>query len=509
MFARIIPQSNTLFFRVTTNLHTHSGSTMEPVVHQVRHKVFQGLHGISLLSRRNHSVCAERLHTPASSQPRQIKPLLVSRLYQPSNLRDVGPDSRMQGEVTCKSQRLMQKAGLIYPSNPGCYYYLPATVRAMEKLVRVIDQEMQQIGGQKIDMPSLCSADLWRTSERWDLMGKELFRLKDRHDVDYCLGPTHEEAVTTLVAHQTTQSYRQLPLLLYQITRKFRDEPKPRFGLLRGREFYMKDMYSFDVSEDAAYETYESVCHAYTQVFARLGLRCVQVQADTGNIGGKLSHEFQLPADIGEDRLLVCGSCSFSANVETMVSDRTECPRCKKNTLIESKGIEVGHTFYLGKKYSNAFNATFINAQNKASVAEMGCYGLGVTRILAAAIEVMSTDECIRWPGLLAPYQVCVLPPKKGSKADEATAVTEELLHTLGETLPHLRGEVVLDDRTQMTIGKRQKDASRQGYPYVIVVGQGALDHNPKFEVICQQTDETMFLSKEEVLQLLGKLETI
>ncbi|XP_061636288.1 probable proline--tRNA ligase, mitochondrial [Phyllopteryx taeniolatus] len=481
---------------------------MEPVIHRVRHKVFWSLSRIRLLPCRNHSGCAETAAAPTSHHTRQRKPpLLVSRLYQPSNLRDMGPENRMQGEVTCKSQRLMQQAGLIYPSNPGCYYYLPATVRSMEKLVKVIDQEMQQIGGQKLDMPSLCSADLWRTSKRWDLMGKELFRLKDRHGADYCLGPTHEEAVTTLVAHQTTLSYRQLPLLLYQITRKFRDEPKPRFGLLRGREFHMKDMYSFDISEEAAYETYESVCHAYTRVFARLGLRCVQVQADTGNIGGKLSHEFQLPADIGEDRLLVCGSCSFSANVETIASDRTDCPQCKTGTLTESKGIEVGHTFYLGKKYSDMFNARFSNAQNKPSIAEMGCYGLGVTRILAATIEVLSTDESIRWPGLLAPYQVCVLPPKKGSKEVEATGVAEELVHTLGQTLPHLKGEVVLDDRTQMTIGKRLKDASRLGYPYVVVVGQGALEDTPRFEVICQQTDETMFLSKDELFCLLGKVE--
>lgn len=483
---------------------------MEPVMHQVRQRVFHHLHRALILPNRNHSGCAEKAAVPPSAHSRRVKPtLLVSRLYQPSNLRDVGQDSRLPGEMTCKSQRLMQQAGLIHPSNPGCYYYLPATVRSMEKLVRVIDQEMHAIGGQKLDMPSLCSADLWKTSERWDLMGKELFRLKDRHDADYCLGPTHEEAVTTLVAHQANLSYKQLPLLLYQITRKFRDEPKPKFGLLRGREFYMKDMYSFDVSEEAAYETYESVCRAYTRLFARLGLRCVQVQADTGNIGGKLSHEFQLPADIGEDRLLVCGSCSFSANVETLASDRTDCPQCKTGTLVESKGIEVGHTFYLGKKYSHIFNATFSNAQNKQSVAEMGCFGLGVTRILAAAIEVMSTEEGIRWPGLIAPYQVCVLPPKKGSKVDEAAVLAEELVHTLGETLPALRGEVVLDDRTQMTIGKRLKDASRLGYPYVVVVGQAALEETPRFEVIHQQTGETMFLSKDGLLDLLGRVETV
>ncbi|CAG11600.1 unnamed protein product, partial [Tetraodon nigroviridis] len=483
---------------------------MEAIMNPIWPRVFLRFHRKSLFSRRSHSTWAEKATVSASTNSRHMKPtLLVSRLYQPSNLRDVGQDSFLHGEMTCKSQRLMQQAGLIHPSNPGCYYYLPATVRSVEKLIRVIDQEMQEIGGQKLDMPSLCSAELWKASERWDLMGKELLRLKDRHGGDYCLAPTHEEAVTTLVAHQTSLSYKQLPLLLYQITRKFRDEPKPRFGLLRGREFYMKDMYSFDVSEEAAYQTYESVCQAYTRLFARLGLHCVQVQADTGNIGGKLSHEFQLPADIGEDRLLLCGNCSFAANIETVSSDRTDCPQCRTGTLVESKGIEVGHTFYLGKKYSSVFNATFSNAQNKLAEAEMGCFGLGVTRILAAAIEVMSTEEGIRWPGLLAPYQVCVVPPKKGSKVDKATIIAEELVQTLTVTLPRLRGEVVLDDRTQMTIGRRLKDASKLGYPYVVVVGQGALEEPSRFEVICQQTGATMFLSQEGLLDLLGKVETI
>lgn len=294
-----------------------------------------------------------------------------------------------------------------------------------------------------------------------------------------------------------------------QITRKFRDEPKPKFGLLRGREFYMKDMYTFDVSEEAARHTYQTVCQAYTRLFARLGLPCLQVQADTGNIGGILSHEFQLLADIGEDQLMVCGDCSFAANVETVAADQSHCPKCQSGTLVESKGIEVGHTFYLGTKYSEVFNAVFSSNQGKFSAAEMGCYGLGVTRILAAAIEVISTEEAIRWPGLLAPYQVCVVPPKKGSKEDQAAVLAEELLHMLEGAWPHLKGEVVLDDRTQMTIGKRLKDASRLGYPYVVVVGQGALEEPPQFEVICQQTGETLFLSKDGLLDLLGRVETI
>lgn len=222
-------------------------------MNQIWPRVFQRFCRTSVLqSTRNHSACVEHATVSAYTGSTHIKPtLLVSRLYQPSNLHDMGQDTRLQGEMTCKSQRLMLQAGLIHPSNPGCYYYLPATVRSMEKLVRlvfticccviitlnsiyfyiiilgfilpltvqmrVIDQEMQGIGGQKLDMPSLCSAELWKASERWDLMGKELLRLKDRHGGEYCLAPTHEEAVTTLVAYQTTLSHRQLPLLLYQV----------------------------------------------------------------------------------------------------------------------------------------------------------------------------------------------------------------------------------------------------------------------------------------------------
>uniref|UniRef100_A0A8C1KTW7 Probable proline--tRNA ligase, mitochondrial n=1 Tax=Cyprinus carpio TaxID=7962 RepID=A0A8C1KTW7_CYPCA len=453
---------------------------MEVFMHHCHHKL------PTLLSRtlfkavkRCHISCAIQT-SPLVSVPSKptIPPPLVSRLFQPSNFRE----GQEGGDLTCRSQRLMLQTGLIHPSNPGCFYYLPVALRSMEKLVRLIDEEMHAIGGQKIDMPALCSAELWKKSGRWELMGKEMFRLLDRHNAEYCLGPTHEEAVTELFASQTTISYRKLPLLLYQVTRKFRDEQKPKFGLLRGREFYMKDMYSFDINEEAALQTYHSVCQSYGRIFDRLGLKWVQVQAATGNIGGTLSHEFQLPADIGEDQLLFCGNCGFSANIETMEQGQTECSQCQTGTLTESKGIEVGHTFYLGAKYSQAFKALFVNASNVPAVAEMGCFGLGVTRILAASIEVMSSEDAIRWPGLIAPYQVCVLPPKKGSKANEATLVAEKLSQCLGNSLPNLRGEVVLDDRVQMTIGKRLKDAKILGYPYVVVVGQKALEDLPSFE---------------------------
>lgn len=436
--------------------------------------------------------------------------MTLSTMFQPQNLREdqVLPLDGRSADLTCKSQRLMLQVGLIYPASPGCYHLLPYAVRALEKLVRTIDQEMQAIGGQKVSMPSLSPAELWRATNRWDSMDRELFKLRDRHDKEYCLGPTHEEVVTALVASQKTLSYKQLPFLLYQVTRKFRDEPRPRFGLLRGREFYMKDMYTFDATPEAAQETYGLVCATYSRLFERLGLRCVQVQADVGSIGGSLSHEFQLPVDVGEDRFAVCASCGFSANVETLDVSQTNCPTCQ-GSLTETRGVEVGHTFYLGTKYSSVFDAKFTNAHGNVSLVEMGCYGLGVTRILAAAIESFSTEDCIRWPGLLAPYQVCLIPPKKGSREEAAAELTEHLYDHITEAVPRLRGEVLLDDRTHLTIGKRRKDADKFGYPFVIIAGKRALEDPAHFEVWCQNTGEVVFLSREGVLELLSQVQVV
>ncbi|XP_065513345.1 probable proline--tRNA ligase, mitochondrial [Caloenas nicobarica] len=450
---------------------------------------------------------ALRGRRPRHGAPGRAKRLLLSQLFQPFNLQaggEVGCDGRA-GELSCRSQKLMLQAGLIHPASPGCYHYLPPTVRAMEKLIRVMDEEMQAVGGQKVNMPSLSSAELWQASGRWDKIGTELFRLEDRHGKGYCLGPTHEEAVTELVAAHSNLSYKQLPLRLYQITRKFRDEPKPRFGLLRSREFYMKDMYTFDASEEAARQTYKLVCGAYRSLFNRLGLPFVEVQAATGNIGGTMSHEFQLPADVGEDRLVLCPDGHFAANVETLNGEQTSCPTCGEK-LTQTRGIEVGHTFYLGTKYSSVSNAVFCSPENKPQLAEMGCYGLGVTRILAASIEVLSTEDNIRWPSLITPYQLCFIPPKRGSKEEEeGAALLDGLYNDVAEALPRLAGDSVLDDRTQLTIGKRLKDANKLGYPYVIVAGKRVCEDPPVFEVWNQNAGEVLFLTKEGVIELLSK----
>ncbi|KAM6343634.1 putative proline--tRNA ligase, mitochondrial [Alca torda] len=445
---------------------------------------------------------------PRHGGPGRARRLLLSQLFQPLNLQaggEAGWEGR-PGEPLCRSQKLMLQGGLIHPASPGCYYYLPPTVRAMEKLVKVMDEEMQAVGGQKLNMPSLSSAELWRASGRWEQMGPELFRLADRHGKRYCLGPTHEEAVTELVAAYSNLSYKQLPLRLYQVTRKFRDEPKPRFGLLRGREFYMKDMYTFDASEEAARRTYDLVCDAYCNLFDRLGLPFVKVRAATGSIGGTVSHEFQLPADVGEDRLVLCPDGHFAANVETLNGEQTSCPTCGEK-LTQTRGIEVGHTFYLGTKYSSISNAVFLSPENKPQLAEMGCYGLGVTRILAASIEVLSKEDSIRWPSLIAPYQLCFIPPKRGSKEEEGATLLEQAYDDLAEALPHLAGDSVLDDRTQLTIGKRLKDANKLGYPYVVIAGKRVCEDPPVFEVWNQNTGEVLFLTKEGVIELMSKVQ--
>ncbi|XP_066298815.1 probable proline--tRNA ligase, mitochondrial [Branchiostoma lanceolatum] len=435
--------------------------------------------------------------------------LRVSNMFQPMSTRQ-GKVSGKGKELTCKSQRLMLQTGLIRQAHPGAFHLMGPALRAVEKLVRLVDQEMGAIGGQKVEMPTLTPGELWKATDRWDTMGTELFKLQDRHKADYCLGPTHEEAVTEIVAAQTNLSYKQLPIKLYQITRKFRDERRPRFGLLRGREFLMKDLYTFDTSEETARETYEGVSQAYSRVFNRLGLDYVKVEADPGDIGGSLSHEYHLAAEVGEDQLLVCSKCSFGANKEAIAADQSSCPSCS-GALSLTQGIEVGHTFYLGTKYSAVFNASFLNNKGQPQLCEMGCYGLGMTRILAAAVEVLSLADQIRWPGVIAPYQVYIIPPKKGSKEEAAAQLAEDLYDIIPQELPHLKGEVLLDDRSHMTIGKRLKDANVLGYPYVIVVGKQALEEDRRFELIQQtgQQTQTYHVSREELLQLLSDCVTI
>ncbi|XP_041476058.1 probable proline--tRNA ligase, mitochondrial [Lytechinus variegatus] len=429
----------------------------------------------------------------------------VSQMYQASL---VLPEGSKVADIKCKSHRLMLDAGLIRQASPGTFHLLPLTLRALEKLIKVIDTEMRKVGGQKIAMPGMTPSSLWKTSGRYSEYGPELITLRDRHDVEYCLGPTHEEAVTDIIAGEKMLSHKHLPIKLYQITNKFRDEMRPRYGLLRGREFLMKDLYSFDSSIEKAEETYRYVCEAYKEIFSILNLPIVQAVGATGAIGGSSSHEFHLLSDIGEDQVYHCSRCGYAVNQETIEGipscpvhlSRPECPMGLR------QGIEVGHAFLLGTKYSKTFKADFFDEEGKSRLTEMGCYGLGVTRILAAAIEVLSSDKEIRWPRVIAPYQVCIISPKEGGKESSAIHLAEWLYQDVCLHAPHLASDMLLDDRGHMTIGRRVKDASRIGYPLIIVVGKRALEPDPKFEVINTATGSTEYLSKVELLQQMESI---
>jgi len=528
------------------------------------------------------------------------------------------------------SHRLMLRAGLLRKVASGIYNYMPAGLRVLRKVERILREEMDGAGALEVLMPAVVPSELWKESGRWDAYGKELLRFKDRADREFCLGPTHEEVVTDLVRREV-RSYRQLPLTLYQIQDKFRDEIRPRFGLMRGREFFMKDAYSFDADEEGAAESYKKMYDAYCRIFRRMGLDFRAVEADTGSIGGSSSHEFMVIADSGEDAIVSCASCSYGANVEkaeclpsvaptssvesggakeggpysapgpgatkgmprkvptpgkrtieevaaflaidpatliktllfeTSVGDvavlvsgahevneikvknhlgadyvrlageervrvvtgapsgfagpvglsvRTvadhsvksiasgatganekdahlvdvvpgrdfvpeayadlrvvregdPCPRCG-GALRFSRGIEVGHVFRLGTKYSEAMRAVYLDEGGKERVAVMGCYGIGVGRTAAAAIEQNHDDDGIVWPISIAPFEVAVIPVNM--KQADVTAAAERVATDLDA-----RGvEVFFDDREERP-GIKFKDADLTGIPVRVTLGE-------------------------------------
>ncbi|XP_044745930.1 probable proline--tRNA ligase, mitochondrial [Coccinella septempunctata] len=405
----------------------------------------------------------------------------LSKIFQPYHVipKEIQTQQKQQN-LYSKSAKLMLELGIMRQSSPGCFNLLPLGVRALEKLVKFIDGEMQSIGGQKVEFPTLINQKLWLTSGRIKEV-TELFQLKDRHGHSYILGPTHEEIASELVS-QCQNSYKNFPLLLYQITQKFRDEIRPKLGLIRSKQFTMKDMYSFDIDQDSAIQAYETVSESYSKIFRSLGIKFHRTRADNGTMGGLFSHEYHYEADIGEDILLKCNKCSDIMNSE-LVKDQI-CPKCGElGNMSKTKGIEVGHTFLLGDKYTKPFSCNFTNKEGKVTNLQMGCYGLGITRILAAAIESLSTDEEMRWPRLIAPYSVLIIPPKADSHEDSASKNNLELLYSSLNQIIHLEGEVLVDDRSSMTIGRRHMQAKRCGYPFILVIGKKILENPPLYEL--------------------------
>jgi prolyl-tRNA synthetase len=372
--------------------------------------------------------------------------MLQSLLFTPT-LRETPKEAETISHI------LLLRGGYIRQNAAGIYSYLPAAYRIIKKIEDIVRDELNKIGCSELLMPALQPKDMWVESGRWEVYGKELMRLTDRHDREFCLGPTHEEVITTLV-REYANSYKKLPLALYQIQSKFRDEFRPRFGLMRGREFIMKDLYTFHSTREDLDEWYLKVRKAYCNILDRCGLDYRVVQAASGQIGGKSSEEFMVLCDIGEDTIVYSDSSEFASNLELYDLKEGEPSPDGKGVIKHAKGIEVGHIFKLGTKYSDAMNAQFIDKDQVKKSIIMGCYGIGISRLLMAIIEQHNDEKTIFWPETVAPFKVHVLAlDKAGSDADR-------LAHEIHDRLSQEGVEVLLDDRDERA-GRHIQPVSR------------------------------------------------
>jgi len=392
-------------------------------------------------------------------------------------------------EAEVISHQLLLRGGYIRQNAAGIYSYLPLAYRVITKISSIIREELDAIGCSELLMPAMQPKDIWMESGRWDVYGKELVRLKDRHDREFCLGPTHEEVITTLV-REYANSYKKLPLALYQIQTKFRDEFRPRFGLMRGREFIMKDLYTFHATEEDLDLWYEKVRITYRNTLDRLNLKYRAVNADSGQIGGSSSEEFMILCDIGEDTIAYSDKSDFATNTELAnLKDGDPSPD-GIGTIRLAKGIEAGHVFKLGTKYSAAMNANFIDKEQVKKPIIMGCYGMGISRLLMAIIEQNNQGNKIVWPKSAAPFLVHVIPMEKEDSSSYKIAMK------LYESLKKNGVEVLFDNRDERP-GVKFSDADLIGCPYRIIVGKKANEGIVEVKTIA--TDEVQEIGLDKV----------
>ena len=411
---------------------------------------------------------------------------MKASLYHYKTLRE----SPSEAELT--SHKLMIRANMIKPLASGIYSWLPLGNKVLKKVEKIIREEMDSNGCLEVLMPMVQPKDLWEETGRSDEYGPELLGFKDRNDRDFYLGPTHEEVITDLARKDIT-SPKDLPIIFYQIQTKFRDEIRPRFGVMRAREFLMKDAYSFDLDESSMKENYEKMKSAYIKIFNKLGLDYRIVKADSGSIGGNTSEEFHVLANSGEDLLAFSNESDFACNVEIIdEEDVNKIPGMPspdgKGTLSVKRGIEVGHIFQLGDKYSKSLNLK-VQSNNSMSFLQMGCYGIGVSRIVAASIEQSHDDNGIIFPKELAPFDITLILINK-MKSDSVNQKAEFLYDNLTE----LGSEILLDDR-DCSPGIKFSDADLIGCPYQIVISEKALEKN------CYELVNRSDLSKKELTE--------
>jgi len=422
----------------------------------------------------------------------------LSNYFQPFDVIPFNQSKVFNPQQESTSARLLASYGIVRQAGPGTYHLLPLGLRAVNKLESLIDEELQKVGCQKVAMPHITQGNLWKRSGRLETMGPELISFKDRHSRAQVLSPTHEESVTSMLASLPGMSGRELPVRLYQTGVKFRDEIRPKFGLIRANEFIMKDLYTFDRDMVEAKKTYEEVTEAYRNIFNRLGVPFAVVAGDAGQIGGHLSHEYHYPAAIGQDTLLMCKVCGSGSNVE--LGEREVCDKCG-GQLDMTKGIEVGHTFLLGDKYSKPFKAVYKTDSGKSVLYQMGCYGIGVSRLMAASLEVLSSQTELRWPEVISPFTVAILAPKGGSKEAAAMDLVEQIHSQVNKVFVN---DVIVDDREKLTVGKKLREARKTGYPYVVLFGKKCVDSDPKLEFHSLNSNTVVELRPSEVLEHLN-----
>lgn len=410
-------------------------------------------------------------------------------------------------EAKITSHKLMLRAGLIRQQNSGLYVWLPMGLKILKKIEQIVREGMDKYGAIETLMPCVQPAKLWHDSGRYDDYGQEMLKFKDRHDNELLFGPTNEEVITEIFKNNI-KSYKELPKNFYQIQWKFRDEIRPRFGLLRGREFFLKDAYSFDTNEENAIESYDTMFRAYIDIFKNLSLNCIPVRADTGAIGGDLSHEFHILADTGESDIFydakideeiakdfpdVAKLKQMYALADDMYDPKT-CPIDEKK-LKKHKSIEVGHIFNFGTKYTKAMECTIMDDKGKMIYPHCGSYGIGVSRLVAAIIESSHDDKGIIWPKSIAPFDVSLI--NIATKDDNCTNTCDKIYQDLKES-----GYDVLYDDTTNSPGQKFSSHDLMGIPLQVIIGPRSLANN-KAEIKIRNSNTSTEVNINKIPQLI------
>ena len=402
-------------------------------------------------------------------------------------------ETPVDAELT--SHQLMLRAGLIKKLASGLFSWMPIGLKVLRKIEHIVREEMDRSGAYEVSMPAIQPADLWQETGRWEAYGNLLLKMEDRQGRLFCFGPTHEEVITDIVRNEL-KTYRQMPVNFYQIQTKFRDEIRPRFGVMRAREFLMKDAYSFHLDQPSLDLEYENMGATYNTIFTRLGLDFRKVRADSGEIGGSVSHEYHVLADSGEDEIGYCDEEDYAANVE-MIEGNT-APNGGK--LSFTRGIEVGHIFQLGDKYSKSMNCTVLNDKGDSIYPLMGCYGIGISRIMASSIEQNHDESGIIWPEPLAPFQIIIIALNKNTE-DTTLTKSRKIYHQLKES----GYEVLLDDRNERA-GVKFADADLLGIPKRLIVSERGLD-NQTIELNFRDEKNKSDVPFEQLVDYLEKLD--